>query len=110
MMRKIPLMHSTIILNNEIKGVYAAYYGFVNEPRTLKDVTIAIAHEIAEACTNPGPDKAFVGPKEDEDKEGNEIADYCEKKGTGLINGQFVQAYWSNDDKGCVIPGRRDIK
>ena len=60
-------------------------------------------------CTNPGPDDAFVGSKKDEDKDGNEIADYCEKE-TGLVNGEIVEGYWSNLDGGCVIPGRNDVK
>ena len=93
---------------NEIKGVYAAYYGFMDETRTLEDVTMAIAHEIAEACTNPGPKKAFTGPDEDKDKGGYEIADYCEEI-TGIVNGEKVEGYWSNVDGRCVIPGGSNI-
>ena len=43
------------------KGVCAIYYGRPNEKRELQLVTRAIAHEIAEACTNPFPYKeAFI--------------------------------------------------
>ena len=86
-------------------GVYAIYYGYKDEERTIEKLSIALAHEIAEMCTNPiDKHEAFEGS--DDDKE-NEIADYCEDKGSGLVNGEIVEGYWSNRDKACVIPGRQ---
>jgi len=86
-------------------GVYAIYYGYKNEERTIEKLSIALAHEIAEMCTNPiDEDEGFEGSEDDED---NEIADLCEDKGTGLVNGEIVEGYWSNEDKACVIPGKQ---
>ena len=82
----------------------------VKEKRTIEAVTRALAHEIAECCTNPGPGEAFVGPDEDEDKEGKEIADYCQSENdVGIVNGEKVEGYWSNVDGQCVIPGGSNI-
>jgi hypothetical protein len=83
-------------------GVFAIYYGRPDEKIELQWITRAITHEIAEACTNPyEDDEGFMGPEDGTDRE---IADYCEKE-TGIINGEIVEGYWSNLDKGCVIPG-----
>jgi hypothetical protein len=83
-------------------GVYAVYSWRFNKDKEFEWITRALAHEIAEACTNPGPHNAFVGPDEDE------IADYCEKE-VGIVNGEKVEGYWSNLDGGCVIPGGSNV-
>jgi len=95
--------HDNFEYKGNDEGVFGIYYGFQNKKRDLQSVTRALAHEIAESCTNPIYDKpAFVGPSQkDED---NEIADYCEKV-IGTVNGEIVEGYWSNSDNGCVIPG-----
>ena len=90
--------------------MYAVYSWRFNKERELEWITRALAHEIAEACTNPVDDKeAFVDPNLD-DPDKNEIADFCEKEcyliSVPFVNGVIVEGYWSNLDGGCVIPGR----
>jgi hypothetical protein len=97
--------HDNFEYKGNDNGVYAVYSWRFNEERTLEWITRTLAHEIAEMCTNPGPDDAFIDPNVDED-DGNEIADFCEKK-IGEVNGQKVEGYWSNLDGGCVIPGKK---
>ena len=60
--------HDNFKYKGNNNGVYALYYGYENKVRTLEGVTRALAHEIAEMCTDPGPDNAFVGPKRDKKK------------------------------------------
>jgi hypothetical protein len=100
--------HYNFKYKRDHKGVFAIYFGFPNKKRDLHSVTRALAHEIAESCTNPmDNDQAFIGPpQEDED---SEIADYCEKE-IGTVNGEIVEGYWSNSDGGCVIPGGSNIR
>lgn len=96
--------HDNFEYKGNDKGVFAIYFGFRNEKRELQSVTRALAHEIAESCTNPIYDKpAFIG-RDDE----TEIADYCENV-VGIVNGEKVEGYWSNSDSSCVIPGASNI-
>jgi hypothetical protein len=92
--------HNNFKYKGNDEGVYAVYYG----EKDLESITRALAHEIAEACTNPVyRKKAFIDP--DVDPPDNEIADFCEKK-VCTVNGVIVEGYWSNLDGQCVIPGR----
>jgi hypothetical protein len=84
--------------------VYAVYSWRFNKDREFEKITRALAHEIAEACTNPGPGDAFIDPDADPDDD-YEIADFCEKE-AATVNGEKVEGYWSNLDGGCVIPGK----
>jgi hypothetical protein len=99
--------HSNFEYKGNKNGVWAAYYGYPDEDRTLESITRVLAHEIAECCTNPGPKDAFIGPK-DKNNDG-EIADYCTEE-MGTVNGETVEGYWSNLDGGCVIPGGSNIR
>jgi hypothetical protein len=92
--------HYNFTYKGNDEGVYAVYYG----KKDLESITRALAHEIAEACTNPLHfKKAFIDPNVDPPD--NEIADLCEKK-VCTVNGVIVEGYWSNSDGQCVIPGR----
>jgi hypothetical protein len=89
--------HYNFTYKGNDEGVYAVYYG----EKKLESITRALAHEIAEACTNPVDDKeAFVDPKADSDYE---IADFCVCK-SDKVNGVTVEGYWSNLEGCCVIP------
>jgi hypothetical protein len=99
--------HDNFKYKGNDEGVFAVFYGIRNKKRELQSITRAVAHEIAESCTNPIWDHpAFVGPSQKEDD--NEIADYCEKE-IGTVNGEIVEGYWSNLDGSCVIPGGSNI-
>jgi hypothetical protein len=101
---KYDAFHYNFTYQGNDEGVYAVYSWRFKE-RELEWITRALAHEIAEACTNPVDDKeAFVDPNLD-DPDKNEIADFCEKE-VGKVKGVTVEGYWSNLDGGCVIPGR----
>jgi hypothetical protein len=92
--------HDNFTYKGNNKGVYAVYYG----KKDLESITRTLAHEIAEACTNPVYNKkAFIDP--DVEPPDNEIADFCENE-VGEVNGVTVEGYWSNLDGGCVIPGQ----
>jgi hypothetical protein len=107
--KKSDAYHYNFKYKGDHKGVFGIYFGFRNEKRELQSITRAVAHEIAESCTNPiWDDPAFVGPSQKEDDD-NEIADYCEKE-VGTVNGEIVEGYWSNLDGSCVIPGGSNIK
>ena len=90
--------HANFKYEGNDKGVYAVLYSWQdNKDKDLEAITRALAHEIAEACTNPGPKAAFIGPDNDE------IADFCEDD-FDTVNGVIVEGYWSDLDGGCVIP------
>jgi hypothetical protein len=96
--------HSNFKYKENATCVYAVYSWRFNENKEFEWITRALAHEIAEVCTNPGPDDAFIDPKAGDD-DSYEIADFCEEE-ADIINGEKVEGYWSNLDGGCVIPGR----
>jgi hypothetical protein len=96
--------HDNFEYKGNDNGVYAVCSWRNNKDRDLEWITRAFAHEIAEMCTNPGYDDAFVDPNVDSDD--NEIADFCEDV-FGEVNGQIVEGYWSNLDGGCIIPGKK---
>jgi hypothetical protein len=67
--------HDNFTYKGNNKGVYAVYYG----KKDLEWITRTLAHEIAEACTNPVYNKkAFIDP--DVEPPDNEIADFCENE------------------------------
>jgi hypothetical protein len=95
--------HYNFTYKGNDEGVYAVYSWRFNKEREFQWITRALAHEIAEACTNPVDDKeAFVDPNPD-DPDKNEIADFCFCK-SDKVNGVTVEGYWSNLDGCCVIP------
>jgi hypothetical protein len=74
---------------------------------TLDYVTTIFSHELVEACTNPkgdgfqmnAPGHCMASPFN-----WCEIGDLCEGT-TRILNGVVVQAYWSESDQECVVPG-----
>jgi hypothetical protein len=95
--------HDNFTYQGNDNGVYAVYSWYFNKEKDLESITRALAHEIAEACTNPGPHDAWIDPNVHSDA--NEIADFCQDI-SDTVNGVKVEGYWSNLDVGCVIPGR----
>jgi hypothetical protein len=94
--------HYNFTYNGNDEGVYAVYSWRFNEKREFEQITRALAHEIAEACTNPVyRKKAFIDPNVHSDD--NEIADFCYCK-SDKVNEVTVEGYWSNLDGCCVIP------
>ncbi len=68
---------------------------------TLDFVTKIFSHELVEACTDPEGDAIQVNPRNS--SSWNEIGDICQNS-SGFVNGVFVQSYWSQKDKACIIP------
>ncbi len=90
--------HANFKYKGNDKGVYAVLYSWEDdEGKDIEPITRALAHEIAEAWTNPGPKAAFIGPDDEE------IADSCEDI-SDTVNGVIVEGYWSDLDGDCVIP------
>lgn len=63
----------------------------------LNTMTRAFGHELAELCTDPEGDGWHT------DNSGEEIGDICNSR-RGFVNGVFVEGYWSNGARACVIP------
>lgn len=78
-----------------------AYFGWVMYG-TLAEVTRTFSHELVEACTDPDGTGFQVKPPDPQNW--NEICDACEGR-IGNISGVTVQAYWSESDNACVVPG-----
>ena len=79
------------VANTNFNGVpYSAVYA---------DVSWVISHEVAESIAS------YVGIGVTNNCGGNQIADPCQCH-TESYNGQTVQAYYSSDVNGCVIPER----
>jgi hypothetical protein len=89
------------------KGI-AVRYGWLTHDGTLGDLMPILSHELVEAATDP-EGTAIVGvPGTCGAQEGwCEIGDICEDCAQcyGTVNGVKVQAYWSDRDQACIIPG-----
>jgi hypothetical protein len=84
------------------------HYGWLTHDGTLDDLTAILSHELVEAATDP-EGTAIVGIEGTcGTREGwCEIGDICEECAQcyGRVNGVWVQAYWSDRDQQCIIPG-----
>jgi hypothetical protein len=77
-------------------------FGWVMNDGTLEGVTTIFSHELVESCTNAEGTGFQVTPLDP--NSWHEIGDVCEGI-TDEVNGVTVQAYWSQSDGACVIPG-----
>ncbi len=102
-------------VSSDQQGVIGIHYSFdenilcawVMNDGTLDSVTTIFSHELVEACTNPkGDGFQFNAPGHCVANPFNwcEIGDICEGN-TDVVNGVVVQAYWSESDNACVVPG-----
>jgi hypothetical protein len=84
------------------------HYGWVTHDGQLDSLTTILSHELVESATDP-EGTAIVGvPGTCGTRSGwCEIGDTCEDcaQCTGKVNGVDVQAYWSDRDQACIIPG-----
>jgi hypothetical protein len=77
-----------------------AWVGWIDNG-DLDYIIDVFSHELVEALTDPGPDDGWLMNRNING--GNEIGDAC--NGTAdRLDGLLVQAYWSEQDKACVIP------
>ena len=102
-------------VNSDQQEVIGIHYTFdenilcawVMNNGALDYITTIFSHELVEACTNPmgdgfqlnAPGHCMANPFN-----WCEIGDICEAN-TGVVNGVVVQAYWSESDGACVVPG-----
>jgi hypothetical protein len=78
-----------------------AWVGWSNNG-DLEFITAVVCHELVEALTNPQPgDDAWVMRRSING--GDEIGDACNNTADRL-DGLLMQAYWSEQDKACIIP------
>jgi hypothetical protein len=67
------------------------------------------SHELVEMITDPGPNQSFPSSSSGmlmnrSINGGKELGDACNQTVDRLTDGLLVQAYWSNNDKACIIP------
>lgn len=83
------------------------HYAWVINDRTLNSMNSipkVFSHELVEACTNPDVGRgraAFVIGNQ-------EIGDVCNDKptDTGFLNGVYMQKYWSQRHRMCILPNQ----
>jgi hypothetical protein len=81
------------------------YYAMISgTPTTYDHFTHVTGHEIIETITDPDPLDTFGGQAWG-NSTGSEIVDPCEDISAAYADGLDVEAYWSNSDDKCVIPG-----
>jgi hypothetical protein len=80
------------------------HYAWFTNVGDLDSITALVSHELVESATDPDG-SGFLGINGTCHETGwCEIADVCE--GTlATVDGIMVQAYWSNQDNECVVPG-----
>lgn len=77
-------------------------YAWVTYNSTLDEITTVFSHELVETCTDPDGNGFQIPPPDP--NAWHEIGDVCEGI-SDEVNGVYVQAYWSQADGVCVIPG-----
>ncbi|MGZ3630400.1 MAG: hypothetical protein ACXWPS_04365 [Ktedonobacteraceae bacterium] len=70
-------------------------------------MTTIFSRELVESCTDPDGSGIQVTPLDP--KSWHEIGDVCQGN-SDMLNGVRVQAYWSQTDGNCVIPGLLEDK
>jgi hypothetical protein len=78
-----------------------AWYCWVMNNGTLDSITQIFSHELVEACTDPEGSGIQVNPRSS--SSWLEIGDICQNS-SGRLNGVWVQSYWSQSDRVCIIP------
>jgi hypothetical protein len=81
--------------------LHKVLFAWVMNDGTLDSMTTIFSHELVEACTDPDGSGFQVTPLDPNNW--REIGDVCEGN-SDTLNGVRVQSYWSQSDKGCVIP------
>jgi hypothetical protein len=108
--------------NVEANGYHTAWhddtfvvpFAWIKNINSLDFISTVFSHELAEACTNP-LGNGFVGATGSCGQNGQcEIGDYCYGsdqggRGSGVLGGVEVQAYWSIQDGGCHLPEERHV-
>jgi len=80
-------------------------YAMVSGGSTAYDhYTNVTSHEIVETLTDPDPLNTFGGQAWG-NSAGKEVSDPCENISSVYASGLDVEAYWSNSDDKCVLPG-----
>jgi len=80
-----------------------AHYAWVTNEGTLDSITTVLSHALVESCTDP--DGGGIQGVTDIGRQGawSEIGDVCEW--SEVRDGVRVQAYWSEVNRACVVPG-----
>ncbi len=78
------------------------FYAWVMNDGTLDGITVIFSHELVESCTDPDGNGIQVLPLSP--NSWHEIGDVCEGI-SDAVDGVSVQAYWSQSNGACVIPG-----
>jgi hypothetical protein len=80
-----------------------AHFAWVTNDGTLDSITTVLSHELVESCTDPNGD-GIQGVSGTCSQAGwCEIGDVCEW--SEVRDGVRVQAYWSEADQACIVPG-----
>jgi hypothetical protein len=81
------------------------HYAWFRNVGDLDSITETVSHELVESATDP-EGSGFVGARGTCDESGwCEIADDVCESTLSRVDGIAVQAYWSNRDNRCVVPG-----
>jgi hypothetical protein len=80
-----------------------AYAGFVLNPGNLDGLMNRLSHEIVEACTDAAGNRNEAWTLDGLSHPHSEICDVCVNT-AAPVNGVSMQGYWSNFDKGCIVP------
>jgi hypothetical protein len=80
------------------------HYAWFTNVGDLASITGIVSHELVESATDP-EGGGFRGVKGTCDEPGwCEVADICEST-LSTVDGITVEAYWSNRDNHCIVPG-----
>jgi len=80
-----------------------AHYAWVSNDGSLDSITTVLSHELVESCTDPNGDAIQGVPGTCNQTGWCEIGDVC--GWSEVRDGMRVQAYWSEADQACIIPG-----
>jgi hypothetical protein len=80
-----------------------AHYAWVMNDGTLDSITTVLSHELVESCTDPNGDGIQGVPGTCSQGGWCEIGDVC--AWSEVRDGVRVQAYWSEADQVCIVPG-----
>jgi hypothetical protein len=83
--------------------VARAHYAWVTNDGTLDSITTVLSHQLAESCTDPNGDGIQGVPGTCSPGAWCEIGDVC--AWSEVRDGVRVQAYWSEADQACIVPG-----
>jgi len=80
-----------------------AHYAWVTNDGTLDTITTIFSHELVESATDPNGDGVQGVPGTCNQDGWCEIGDVCWR--SEVRDGVRVQAYWSEADQACIVPG-----